>query len=186
MTKKKVKQKRKYQWLYSGVAVAGVIIVCLVFSLSVFLPRESGDVYYSEADVYSDEISETELNSLFTVLPMMQECEYLTAKGVRLKENEKLVFLSVYGELISELDYYLITVNQHIDLRYNFVEKGFYSEFSNVFEDDEILSNYKFDGITPDGFNRFLMYLEKDNKIFYLEINCLGDNLDEFFVLLSE
>lgn len=186
MTKKKVKQKRKYQWLYSGVAVAGVIIVCLVFSLSVFLPRESGDVYYSERDVFTDKVTAEEIDELENTLPIVRDFSEVVTRGVRLVETNQLVFLTVSGELLSETDYYLITVNQHIDLRYNFVEKDFYDDFTDHFVYEDIISDYKYDGMSQEGFNQYYMLLQKADKFFYLEISCLGDNLDEFFVLLSE
>lgn len=88
------------------------------------------------------------------------------------------------GELETESDYYLVTVRQWFDKRYNFISKNDYSDFTDNFEYEGITVGYKSVGVDFNGLNQYLMGFEKNNITYYFNISCFGEDLTEFVDLL--
>lgn len=118
------------------------------------------------------------------VFPLLSEFSEVTTQGVRLIRNNALLMLVYSGELETESDYYLVTVRQWFDKRYNFIEKNDYSDFTDYLEYEDLTVEYKFLGVSFDGFNQYLMGFEKNNITYYFSISCFSEDLTEFIGLL--
>lgn len=129
-------------------------------------------------------MTEAEIAALTEVFPLLSEFSEVTTQGVRLIRNNALLMLVYSGELETESDYYLVTVRQWFDKRYNFISKNDYKNFTDNFEYEGITVGYKSVGVDFSGFNQYLMGVEKNNITFYLSISCFGEDLTEFIGLL--
>lgn len=178
-----VRQKRPFmKWVYSGAAVC-LAVLCVILAIAFYPPREENYVY-SDSEVKTGVVTEAEIAALTEVFQLLSEFSEVTTQGVRLIRNNALLMLVYSGELETESDYYLVTVRQWFDKRYNFISKNDYSDFTDYLEYEDLTVEYKFVGVSFDGFNQYLMGFEKNNITYYFSISCFSEDLTEFIGLL--
>lgn len=151
---------------------------------AVGVPEREENYVYSDAEVKTGVVTEAEIAALTEVFPLLSEFSEVTTQGVRLIRNNALLMLVYSGELETESDYYLVTVRQWFDKRYNFISKNDYSDFTDNFEYEGITVGYKSVGVDFNGLNQYLMGFEKNNITYYFNISCFGEDLTEFVDLL--
>ena len=102
--------------------------------------------------------------------------------GVRTVKEEQLVFATIYGEIETETDYYLLTFQFHIDKRYNFVGKSDYESLENSMTVGEYSIWYEENPVTD--LITYDLKIVRNDTVCYLEMQCFENDFDGFISLL--
>ena len=98
------------------VAVCLSIVMPIVFSNG----NNDFDLTFSEGDVYTIELSDSEFNEVNSLCPFVGNMEITSKDGLYLKSDMSLVMAMVGGEIETTDNYYLLNVMVEYNKNYNF------------------------------------------------------------------
>ena len=88
------------------------------------------------------------------------------------------MFIIIHGEIITQSDYYFMTVQIEYNEHYNFVDKYYYHNLDNSTTTDNFDVSYEQMGLDDGGLYTYLLRLESENlNTVYMEVHCFEDDI---------
>lgn len=193
---KPIKEVKPRNWAKIGrIITASATSLVVVIGATIFAINATKPEIPTVNNSTSDEILEFAGNEIYdTVLSDEEAIKYMEEMGfdlklsnrnttaVRTSQGNNLVFATIYGEVETETDYYLLTFQFHIDGRYNFVEKAEYESLENSMMVGEYNIWYEENPVAD--LIAYDLKIVRNDAVCYLEMQCFENDFDGFISLL--
>ena len=178
--------KARKVWV-SIAALLLLIAFCLSIVVPIVLSNGSNDFEFtfSERDVYTIELSDSEFDVVNSEYPFIHNMEINLRDGLYLKSDMSLVMAIVRGEIETEDNFYLLDVQIEYNKNYNFIYKPIYEDLSDSIQIGEWSITYENTSIDLSGLYVYLFRMvNSEEQVVYIEAHCFVNDisyiLDEF------
>lgn len=156
------------------VAVCLSIVMPIVFSNG----NNDFDLTFSEGDVYTIELSDSEFNEVNSLCPFVGNMEITSKDGLYLKSDMSLVMAMVGGEIETTDNYYLLNVMVEYNKNYNFGYKPIYEDLDNSTRTGEWSITYENTSVDLSGLYVYLLRMvNQEGQVIYIETHCLENDI---------
>ncbi|MBQ8885912.1 MAG: hypothetical protein IJY62_06065 [Clostridia bacterium] len=167
----------------SGKPSEPVVPVVPVEPIEPVEPEEPKYVYSSK-DLKTADITVAEAKTYFEEFHFVQNLQNTTCVGVQLQKDNTVVFVSLYGELETTDDYYMITMNQPLDEHYDYTDKQLYQEGEAEYSINGYVIQYHDKELTGRNmFGYWLNITDQEGRNFYWYVECFSEDIEAFFEL---
>ena len=167
-------------WLPVVVAVL-FLSFCLAVILPLLLNRSDNnfDFTFSEEDVYSVKLTDEEFATIGDEYAFIQNMQLSSKEALRYNENDALVMAVIRGEVETEENYYLLTVQIEYDNNYLFGYKRVYENLEYHKAVGEWSVTYESGLLDPDGLYVYFIRMENEaEQVVYIEVHCFENDIN--------
>ena len=162
------------------VAFLLLVAVCLSIVLPIVFSNGNSDfdLTFSERDVYTTELSDSEFEVVNSEYPFIHKMEINLRDGLYLKSDNSLVMAIIRGEIETEDNFYLLDVQVEYNKNYNFSYKPIYEELSNPIQIGEWSITYENTSIDLSGLYVYLLRIvNPKEQVVYIEAHCFENDI---------
>lgn len=167
-------------WL--PVAVAALFLsFCLAVILPVLLNRgdDNFDFSFGEDYVYSVKLTDDEFAAICDEYAFIQNMQLSSKEALRYNENDALVMAVIRGEVETEENYYLLTVQIEYDNNYLFGYKPVYENLEYHKAVGEWSVTYENGLLDLEGlYVWFIRMQNEDGQVVYIEVHCFENDIN--------
>lgn len=156
------------------------IIVCLAIALPLIFSSNVNDMdlTFGESDVYTEMLSEDEFELISEEYPFVQKMQTTLKDNLRLYKDNSLVMVLLQGEVGTEYNYFLLSVQIVYNKNYEFAYKPIYEELSSSTHSGEWSITYENTSIDFNGLYVYLLRLENlKGQVIYIEAHCFENDI---------
>lgn len=136
------------------------------------------DFTFNSDMVYNRELTDEEFAAVEEQYDFIDNMDVSNSIKLLYNEDNSLVFIIIHGEIITQSDYYFMTVQIEYNEHYNFVDKRYYDDLDNTTTTDNFDVSYEQWGIDDSGLYTYLLRLESENlNTVYMEVHCFEDDI---------
>lgn len=157
-----------------------LVSVCLSIVLPIVFSNVNNDfdLTFSEKDVYTMELSDSEFDVACNEYEFIRNMEITSKDGLYLKSNKSLVMAIVRGEVISEDNYYLLDLQIEYNKNYNFGYKPIYEDLDNSTRTGKWSITYENTSVDLSGLYVYLLRMvNSEGQVIYIETHCLENDI---------
>lgn len=157
-----------------------LVSVCLSIVLPIVFSNVNNDfdLTFSEKDVYTMELSDSEFDVACNEYEFIRNMEITSKDGLYLKSNKSLVMAIVRGEVISEDNYYLLDLQIEYNKNYNFGYKPIYEDLDNSTQAGKWSITYENTSVELSGLYVYLLRMvNSEGQVIYIETHCLENDI---------
>ena len=172
-----VKKKVIKNWM---IPLALVLIGICAFLC--FLPSmlNKQPTHFGDEAVYNVQLNDEDISELEKDYQFISKFSNLTGEKILLKEDKSLVFTILDGELETEFDYYLTTIQIEYNSYYDFISKPNYFDLENQLNTNDYTIGYELNCIDIDGLYMYYLLAKNNNQTIYMEIHCFEESITDF------
>lgn len=160
------------------VAFLLLVVVSLLIVLPIVLADGNNDFNFSEKEVYTIELSDSEFNDVKTICPFVDNMEVTSKDGLYLKTDMCLVMAIISGEIETTDNYYFLDVQIEYNKNYDFGYKPIYEELSKTAQTGEWSITYENTSTDLSGLYVYLLrMLNDEGQVIYIEAHCLENDI---------
>lgn len=167
-------------WLSVVVAVL-FLSFCLAVILPLLLNRSDNnfDFTFSEEDVYSVKLTDEEFAAIGDEYVFIKNMQLTSGDALMLNENDALVMAVIRGEVETEENYYLLTVQIEYDNNYLFGYKRVYENLKYHKVNDEWSITYDNGLVDADGLYVYFIRMENEaEQVVYIEVHSFENDIN--------
>ena len=161
-------------------AFIGLAFVMAMVLVILFVTNNGGesDFTFNSDMVYNRELTDEEFAAVEGQYDFIDNMDVTDSIKLLYNEDNSLVFIIIHGEIITQSDYYFMTVQIEYNEHYNFVDKRYYDDLDNSTTTDNFDVSYEQWGIDDSGLYTYLLRLESEilNTV-YMEVHCFEDDI---------
>ena len=157
-----------------------LVVVCLSIVLPIVLSNGNNDfdLTFSEGDVYTMELSDSEFEVACNEYKFIRNMEITSKDGLYLKSDKSLVMAVLGGEIVSEDNYYLLDLQIEYSKNYNFGYKPIYEDLDNSARTGEWSITYENTSVDLSGLYVYLLRMvNQEGQVIYIETHCLENDI---------
>ena len=157
-----------------------LVAVCLSIVLPIALSNGNNDfeLTFSEGDVYTIELSDSEFNEVDSICPFAENMDITSKDGLYLKSDKSLVMAIVRGEIETADNYYFLDVQIEYNKNYNFGYKPIYENLGNSTQTGEWSITYENTSVDTSGLYVYLLRMvNPEGQVIYIEARCLENDV---------
>lgn len=157
-----------------------LIAVCLSIVLPIVFSNGNNDfdLTFSEGDVYTMELSDSEFEVACNEYKFIRNMEITSKDGLYLKSDKSLVMAVLGGEIVSEDNYYLLDLQIEYSKNYNFGYKPIYEDLDNSARTGEWSITYENTSVDLSGLYVYLLRMvNQEGQVIYIETHCLENDI---------
>ena len=161
-------------------AFIGLAFVMVMVLVVLFVTNNGGesDFTFNSDMVYNRELTDEEFAAVEEQYDFIDNMDVTDSIKLLYNEDNSLVFIIIHGEIITQSDYYFMTVQIEYNEHYNFVDKRYYDDLDNSTTTDNFDVSYEQWGIDDSGLYTYLLRLESENlNTVYMEVHCFEDDI---------
>lgn len=161
-------------------AFIGLAFVMVMVLVVLFVTNNGGesDFTFNSDMVYNRELTDEEFAAVEGQYDFIDNMDVTDSIKLLYNEDNSLVFIIIHGEIITQSDYYFMTVQIEYNEHYNFVDKRYYDDLDNTTTTDNFDVSYEQWGIDDSGLYTYLLRLESENlNTVYMEVHCFEDDI---------
>lgn len=161
-------------------AFIGLAFVMAMVLVILFVTNNGGesDFTFNSDMVYNRELTDEEFAAVEEQYDFIDNMDVSNSIKLLYNEDNSLVFIIIHGEIITQSDYYFMTVQIEYNEHYNFVDKRYYDDLDNTTTTDNFDVSYEQWGIDDSGLYTYLLRLESENlNTVYMEVHCFEDDI---------
>lgn len=161
-------------------AFIGLAFVMAMVLVILFVTNNGGesDFTFNSDMVYNRELTDEEFAAVEGQYDFIDNMDVTDSIKLLYNEDNSLVFIIIHGEIITQSDYYFMTVQIEYNEHYNFVDKRYYDDLDNSTTTDNFDVSYEQWGIDDSGLYTYLLRLESENlNTVYMEVHCFEDDI---------
>lgn len=161
-------------------AFIGLAFVMVMVLVVLFVTNNGGesDFTFNSDMVYNRELTDEEFAAVEGQYDFIDNMDVTDSIKLLYNEDNSLVFIIIHGEIITQSDYYFMTVQIEYNEHYNFVDKRYYDDLDNSTTTDNFDVSYEQWGIDDSGLYTYLLRLESENlNTVYMEVHCFEDDI---------
>lgn len=161
-------------------AFIGLAFVMTMVLVILFVTNNGGesDFTFNSDMVYNRELTDEEFAAVEGQYDFIDNMDVSNSIKLLYNEDNSLVFIIVHGEIVTQSNYYFITVQIEYNEHYNFVDKYYYHNLDNSTTTDNFDVSYEQMGLDDGGLYTYLLRLESENlNTVYMEVHCLEDDI---------
>ncbi len=161
-------------------AFIGLAFVMVMVLVVLFVTNNGGesDFTFNSDMVYNRELTDEEFAAVEGQYDFIDNMDVSNSIKLLYNEDNSLVFIIVHGEIVTQSNYYFITVQIEYNEHYNFVDKYYYHNLDNSTTTDNFDVSYEQMGLDDGGLYTYLLRLESENlNTVYMEVHCLEDDI---------
>lgn len=161
-------------------AFIGLAFVMAMVLVILFVTNNGGesDFTFNSDMVYNRELTDEEFAAVEEQYDFIDNMDVTDSIKLLYNEDNSLVFIIIHGEIITQSDYYFMTVQIEYNEHYNFVDKRYYDDLDNTTTTDNFDVSYEQWGIDDSGLYTYLLRLESENlNTVYMEVHCFEDDI---------
>ena len=159
------------------IGLAFVMVMVLVVLFVTNNGRESDFTFNSDM-VYNRELTDEEFTAVEEQYDFIDNMDVSNSIKLLYNEDNSLVFIIIHGEIVTQSNYYFITVQIEYNEHYDFVDKPIYYRLDNNLVVDDYSVSYEQMGLDDSRLYVYLLRLESENfNTVYMEVHCLEDDI---------
>ena len=161
-------------------AFIGLAFVMVMVLVVLFVTNNGGesDFTFNSDMVYNRELTDEEFAAVEGQYDFIDNMDVTDSIKLLYNEDNSLVFIIIHGEIITQSDYYFMTVQIEYNEHYNFVDKYYYHNLDNSTTTDNFDVSYEQMGLDDGGLYTYLLRLESENlNTVYMEVHCFEDDI---------
>ena len=161
-------------------AFIGLAFVMVMVLVVLFVTNNGGesDFTFNSDMVYNRELTDEEFAAVEGQYDFIDNMDVSNSIKLLYNEDNSLVFIIVHGEIVTQSNYYFITVQIEYNEHYNFVDKYYCHNLDNSTTTDNFDVSYELMGLDDGGLYTYLLRLESENlNTVYMEVHCLEDDI---------
>lgn len=158
-----------------------MVVVCLSIVLSIVFSNGNNDFdfTFSEGDVYTIELSDSEFNEVNSICPFVEDMEITAKDGLYLKSDMSLVMAIISGEIETTDNFYILDVLVEYNKNYNFGYKPIYEDLDNSTRTGEWSITYENTTVDLSGLYVYLLRMvNQEGQVVYIETHCLENDIN--------
>lgn len=161
-------------------AFTGLAFVMAMVLVILFVTNNGGesDFTFNSDMVYNRELTDEEFAAVEGQYDFIDNMDVSNSIKLLYNEDNSLVFIIVHGEIVTQSNYYFITVQIEYNEHYDFVDKPIYYRLDNNLVVDDYSVSYEQMGLDDSRLYVYLLRLESENlNTVYMEVHCLEDDI---------
>ena len=161
-------------------AFTGLAFVMAMVLVILFVTNNGGesDFTFNSDMVYNRELTDEEFAAVEGQYDFIDNMDVSNSIKLLYNEDNSLVFIIVHGEIVTQSNYYFITVQIEYNEHYDFVDKPIYYRLDNNLVVDDYSVSYEQMGLDDSRLYVYLLRLESENlNTVYMEVHCFEDDI---------
>lgn len=160
---------------FIGLAFVMVMVLVILFVTN---NGQEDNFTFSNDMVYSSKLSDSELSAVKDEYDFVDNMDVVQATKLLYKVDNSLVVILLESEVLSQDNYYFITLQIEYNEHYDFVDKYYYHNLDNSTTTDNFDVSYEQMGLDDGGLYTYLLRLESENlNTVYMEVHCFEDDI---------
>ena len=156
-----------------------VVFLSIVLSIVFSNGNNDFDFTFSEGDVYTIELSDSEFNEVNSICPFVEDMEITAKDGLYLKSDMSLVMAIISGEIETTDNFYILDVLVEYNKNYNFGYKPIYEDLDNSTRTGEWSITYENTTVDLSGLYVYLLRMvNQEGQVVYIETHCLENDIN--------
>ncbi len=176
-------------WKAIAVSAASLLVVvgATVFATTALQPQipDEPALDYAETEIYTTVLPDAEATQYMNTAGFDLPLQYTAYHAIRTIKNDKLIFMTFYGEVETASDYYLLTFKFHLDERYHFLGKAYYESLEHSMTVNDYQIWYEYDESFSAELKTYNLKIIYNETTCYLEMQCFENDFNAFIALLA-
>lgn len=163
--------------------VVALVVVCI--SLAIILPSTINisrnpdfDFSFSDEDVHSSVLADSEFQLISEKYKFIQKLQNVSKEGIISNADDSLVMAVIRGEIETDDNYYILTIQIEYNKNYVFGYKQLYDSLESKASIGEWVATYEQTSIDPDSLYVYLLRMKNpEGQVIYIESHCLENDI---------
>lgn len=175
----KVKRLNKSIFIYSCMLLIALLFISIVIICNFKNNVIDSDPLFGDEAVYNIALEDSKIESLTNEFPIIDKIEYLSGTQIYHIVDDSLVFSIVEGEIETETNYYLLTIQIEHNKSYQFLNKENFLQIENEFTKKGYDIGISFVEIDEMGLYWYRMKTEASGQRIFWDIKCIDNSINE-------